>query len=71
MSNIEQKEIKVLQDFNHELQLHFTLQYERIKSLEQAIINHQEEMKNHWKNTGIDERQVPDYDTNKKLWDFL
>lgn len=63
--------MSVLKDFNFELQFHFTLQYERIKKLEEAIKTHQEEMENHWLHTGIDKRQVPDWDTNKKLWGCL
>jgi len=71
MNTIEQKQIKTLEDFNFELQFHFTLQYDRIKKLEEAIKTHQEEMQNHWLYAGIDTRQVPDWDTNKKLWDCL
>ena len=71
MNTTEQKKIKTLEAFNLELQFHFTMQDERIKKLEQAIKTHQEEMENHWLYAGIDKRQVPDWDTNKKLWDCL
>jgi hypothetical protein len=64
-------ELDTLKEFNWQLQHFFTLQDERIKKLEEAIRTHQSEMQNHWANLSIDERQVPDWDTNKKLWDSL
>lgn len=64
-------ELDTLKEFNWQLQHHFTLQDERIKKLEKAIRTHQTEMQNHWANVSIDERQVPDWDTNKKLWECL
>jgi hypothetical protein len=64
-------ELETLKEFNWQLQHHFTLQDDRIKKLEEAIRTHRVEMQNHWANVNIDERQVPDWDTNKKLWDCL
>lgn len=64
-------ELETLKEFNLQLQFHFSLQDERIKKLEEAIKTHQEEMKNHWTNLNIDERQIPDWDINKKLWECL
>ena len=64
MNAADQKQIKTLEDFNLELQFHFTLQYDRIKKLEEAIKALQEEMQNHWLYAGIDKAQVPDWDTN-------
>lgn len=64
-------DLETLKEFNLQLQNHFNLQYERIKKLEDAIRTHRSEMQNHWANISIDERQIPDWDTNKKLWDSL
>jgi len=64
-------ELDTLKEFNLQLQFHFSLQDERIKKLEEAIKTHQAEMKNHWTNLNIDERQIPDFDMNKKLWECL
>jgi len=64
-------ELETLKEVNWQLQHFFTLQDERIKKLEEAIRTHRTEMQNHWSNASIDERQVPDWDTNKKLWDCL
>lgn len=64
-------ELETLKEVNWQLQHFFTLQDERIKKLEEAIRTHRNEMQNHWSNVNIDERQVPDWDTNKKLWDCL
>lgn len=64
-------ELETLKEFNLQLQFHFSLQDERIKKLEEAIKTHQKEMKNHWTNLNIDERQIPDWDINKKLWECL
>ena len=64
-------ELETLKEFNWQLQHNFTLQDDRIKKLEEAIRTHRNEMQNHWSNASIDERQVPDWDTNKKLWDCL
>jgi hypothetical protein len=64
-------ELDTLKEFNLQLQFHFSLQDERIKKLEEAIKTHQAEIKNHWTNLNIDERQIPDFDMNKKLWECL
>jgi hypothetical protein len=64
-------ELETLREFNFQLQNHFNIQYERIRKLEEAIRNHQSEMQNLWSNLSIDDRQIPDWDINKKLWDCL
>lgn len=64
-------ELDTIKEFNWQLQHCFILQDERIKKLEEAIRNHQSEMQNHWTNLNIDERQIPDFDMNKKLWECL
>ena len=53
---------------NLELQSYHGLLESLVERYEKAILEHKKEMTQHWKNLGIDEVQIPDLETNKKLW---
>ena len=56
---------------NQELQSYHGLLEMLVERYEKAILEHEEEVKQHWKNLGIDEVQIPDLEMNKKLWSAI
>lgn len=56
---------------NQELQSYHGLLEMLVERYEKAILEHKEEVKQHWKNLGIDEVQIPDLEMNKKLWSAI
>ncbi len=42
-----------------------------VERYEKAILEHKEEVTQHWKNLGIDEVQISDLEMNKKLWSAI
>lgn len=66
-----EEEIKRMQQINIELQELIFLKEQKIKKLEDAIKMHKYEIQNHMSNLEIDPRQLPDWNTNQKLWDLL
>ena len=56
---------------NQELQSYHGLLEMLVERYEKAILEHKEEVTQHWKNLGIDEVQIPDLEMNKKLWSAI
>jgi hypothetical protein len=56
---------------NQELQSYHGLLEMLVERYEKAILEHKEEVTQHWKNLGIDEVQMPDLEMNKKLWSAI
>ena len=60
--------IDTTNNYNLELQSYHGLLESLVERYEKAILGHQKETTQHWKNLGIDEVQIPDLEMNKKLW---
>ena len=63
--------IDTTNNYNIELQSYHGLLEMLVERYEKAILEHKEEVTQHWKNLGIDEVQIPDLEMNKKLWSAI
>ena len=65
------KLIDTTNNYNIELQSYHGLLEMLVERYEKAILEHKEEVTQHWKNLGIDEVQISDLEMNKKLWSAI
>ena len=65
------KLIDTTNNYNIELQSYHGLLEMLVERYEKAILEHKEEVTQHWKNLEIDEVQIPDLEMNKKLWSAI